>query len=76
MRGTTFNWLNSFNKSQMANISRPSSIVGRIGHSYIGSEYITSFSEINYQSSIGVFNLLDNLSYMNYTSIGYIGNAK
>ncbi len=63
MRSTTFNWFNSFNKSQMANISRQSSIVGRVGHSYIGSEYITSLN-------ISVDNIDDGK-----TSMSDIGNV-
>lgn len=63
MRGTTFNWLNSFYESQMANISRQSSRIGIVGHSYIGSEYITSLN-------ISVDNIDDGK-----TSISAIGNV-
>ncbi len=80
-------WLNSFKINQASSISSnirtKTNTIGIISvnekiHKNIYFSYIGNYacSEINCQSSIGVFNLLDNLGYMNYTSIGYIGNAK
>lgn len=52
--------------SQMANISRPSSIVGRIGHSYIGSEYITSLNISvdnidDYELKLNLYNIISHI---------------